>query len=320
MNLDECATQRTVVSSFIRKKFVHSPYMINKIVSLLVTQLSAPRNLFLSGAILFALFQVPLTISPAPANSFLPQTPQLSVVEAASIPEVSLKSIFLGNAVPENIADKMITEKMAFVSSRKAYPASLSVVKKHANTIKAVALKNNVPEDVALGVALLENGGSETAVSSAGALGVFQLMPGTARALGLTVSKGVDQRKNPKLNIEAGIRYLRSNYDRFGDWGLATWAYHAGEGNVTKAIQLYAKANHGVILPGVKEPAKDKAYVAKHGITIHKLLSSNAVKTMTKKLNDDSAGYPYKVIATANLFKASGKSASTLPGVIVVER
>jgi soluble lytic murein transglycosylase-like protein len=206
---------------------------------------------------------------------------------------------------------------MDFVSTRKAFPASLAVIKKHEKTIREKALQNGVPVDVAIGVGLLENGGSETAKSPAGALGVFQLMPGTARALGLTVTSKVDERKNPEKNIEAGMKYLRSNYDRFGDWGLATWAYHAGEGNVTKALQMYAKANHGITLPGVGSPAKHRAYVEKYDIDINKLLSSQAVKPLTKKLNDDSAGYPYKVIATAKLFKESKSKTGVNPGEVV---
>lgn len=241
----------------------------------------------------------------------------VEIIPHAEASEISLGQIFFGKTALAATEDALIEKKMDYVSSRKAYPASYAVIKKHEQTIKAAAKRMGVPTDVAIGVALLENGGSETAVSSAGALGVFQLMPGTARALGLTVTKKLDERRNPKKNIEAGITYLKQNYDRFGDWGLATWAYHAGEGNVSKALKLYAQANHGVTLPGVKEPAKLRAYVEKHDISIDKLLSSAAVKPLTKKLNDDSAGYPYKVIATANLFKQGRVSTSVIPGEIV---
>jgi hypothetical protein len=141
-------------------------------------------------------------------------------------------------------------------------------------------------------------------------------MPGTARALGLTVDKKLDERKDPAKNIDAGIRYLALNYYRFGDWGLATWAYHAGEGNVTKALQLYAKAVTGTKLPGLQDVTAIRSYVDTHGVTIHKLLSSAAVQPMTKKLSDDSAGYPYKVIATATLFKEAKSGTAALPASV----
>jgi hypothetical protein len=176
------------------------------------------------------------------------------------------------------------------------------VVEKHAEAIKETARDKGVPEDVAIGVAFLENGGSETAKSPAGALGVYQLMPGTAKNLGLTVTKSVDDRKNPEKSIEAGVTYLRANYERFGDWGLATWAYHAGEGNVTKAVKIYAKAHDGIELEGIRNFPQIREYVLSHGITVHVLLSDPSVQKFTDKLNDDSAGYPYKVVATASLF------------------
>lgn len=241
------------------------------------------------------------------SNSILSQT-AVAHVEAADVIEentFSLTDAFFGEEAKTSKTASTIEQKMEFVSSRKAYPASLAVIQKHAETIKEKARQTGVPEDVALGVGLLENGGSETAKSPAGALGVFQLMPGTARNLGLTVNSKVDERRNPEKNIEAGMKYLRANYERFGDWGLSTWAYHAGEGNVSKALKLYAKANQGITLKGLKDTAAMRRYVEKYDITIDKLLSDPAVKTLTRKLNDDSSGYPYKVIATATLFRQS---------------
>lgn|GEM_PF-3280275 len=61
----------------------------------------------------------------------------------------------------------------------------------------------------------------------------------------------------------------------------------------------------GKNLPGVKDPKAIRDYVEKSGVTIHKLLSHSSVKTLTKKLKDDSSGYPYKVFATSTLFRLS---------------
>jgi soluble lytic murein transglycosylase-like protein len=265
-------------------------------------------SMMLGGFIPSAFFSLGL---PHPSLDLSKLTVSSTTLTAEVAPEptpVALSSLvetFFGSGTAHSVTDPIVNKQINLVRTRKAFPASLAVIKKHEATIRAEARKQGVPEDVALGVALLENGGSETAVSSAGALGVFQLMPGTARALGLEVDKKVDERKNVNKNIAAGVSYLKANFERFGDWGLATWAYHAGEGNVSKALKLYAAANQGIALPGVKDAAKLRAYVEKYGITIHKLLSSSAVKVMTKKLSDDSAGYPYKVIATASLFRNS---------------
>jgi soluble lytic murein transglycosylase-like protein len=72
------------------------------------------------------------------------------------------------------------------------------------------------------------------AVSSAGAAGLTQLMPGTARSLGLRVDGEVDERFDPELNLNAGARYLRAQIVRFGTVELGLAAYNAGPGNVVK--------------------------------------------------------------------------------------
>ncbi|ADU50689.1 Lytic transglycosylase catalytic [Thermaerobacter marianensis DSM 12885] len=71
-----------------------------------------------------------------------------------------------------------------------------------------------------------ESGWNPAARSPAGALGLMQLMPATARALGVT------DPFDPVQNLEAGARYLRQQLERFGDWRLALAAYNAGPGAV----------------------------------------------------------------------------------------
>ena len=72
------------------------------------------------------------------------------------------------------------------------------------------------------------------AVSRAGAAGLSQLMPATARGLGLRVDGSVDQRFDPEMNLNAGARYLRAQIVRFGSVELGLAAYNAGPGNVIR--------------------------------------------------------------------------------------
>ena len=81
------------------------------------------------------------------------------------------------------------------------------------------------------------------ATSHAGAGGLWQLMPGTARELGLTVNDELDERLDVELATEAGLRYLRYQYERYENWGLAIAAYNCGPGNVNRAIRRSGRKN-----------------------------------------------------------------------------
>lgn len=90
-----------------------------------------------------------------------------------------------------------------------------------------IAKKYGIPTKLFLQLVKMESGWRPDAVSPAGAQGLTQLMPETARGL------GVDP-LDPIQNLEGGARYLRQQFDRFKRWDLATAAYNAGPGAVEK--------------------------------------------------------------------------------------
>ena len=80
------------------------------------------------------------------------------------------------------------------------------------------------------------------AVSPAGAAGLWQLMPETARWLGLEVNSVVDQRFEAYAATQAALDYLAALHDRFQCWFLALAAYNAGPTRIERAIQRYGEA------------------------------------------------------------------------------
>jgi soluble lytic murein transglycosylase-like protein len=92
---------------------------------------------------------------------------------------------------------------------------------------KAAARKHGIPEDLFLRLVQQESGWNAGAVSVKGATGLAQLMPGTAKALGVDID-------DPDQNLNGGARYLRMQYDKFGSWRLALAAYNAGPQAVEK--------------------------------------------------------------------------------------
>lgn len=93
--------------------------------------------------------------------------------------------------------------------------------------IREQAKRYGIPENLAFSVITQESGGKQSAVSEKGATGIMQLMPGTAKELGVDMN-------DPYQNIEGGMRYLSQQYERFGTWPLALAAYNAGPNAVEK--------------------------------------------------------------------------------------
>jgi len=113
--------------------------------------------------------------------------------------------------------------------------------------------KYNIPQELKY-LSIVESALNPTAISRAGAAGLWQFMVGTGKMYGLEVSSYQDDRFDPIKETEAACKYLRFLYNTFGDWNLALAAYNSGPGNVNKAIRRAG---------GVKDFWKIKQYLPK---------------------------------------------------------
>ncbi len=86
---------------------------------------------------------------------------------------------------------------------------------------RGAALRHGVPEDLFLRLVQQESGWNDRALSHKGAVGLAQLMPGTARLLKVNAN-------DPAQNLDGGARYLKAQHLAFGSWRLALAAYNAG--------------------------------------------------------------------------------------------
>ena len=95
--------------------------------------------------------------------------------------------------------------------------------------------RHNLPYELKY-VPVIESALRPTARSRAGAAGLWQFMPSTAKRYGLEVNSLVDERYDVYKSTEAACVFLQALYNIFGDWNLAIAAYNCGPGNVRKAI------------------------------------------------------------------------------------
>jgi len=113
------------------------------------------------------------------------------------------------------------------------------------------------PPTLVKAVMQVESAGKPKAVSPKGAAGLMQLMPGTAKDLGVT------DRFDPQQNVEGGSKYLQQQLAKFGDSKLALAAYNWGPDNVSKAIKRLEAQDIAPTWDNIKKsaPTETKQYV-----------------------------------------------------------
>ena len=130
--------------------------------------------------------------------------------------------------------------------------------------LKRIFAEESVPSQL-VWIAEVESGFDARACSPAGAVGLFQLMPATAKDLGLRLWP-FDQRKQLDPSAHAAAKYLRQLYGQFGDWRLTLAAYNCGQGTVQRWLQRYKTRSYSDIAPFL--PAETQMYVPKVEATI----------------------------------------------------
>jgi membrane-bound lytic murein transglycosylase D len=120
--------------------------------------------------------------------------------------------------------------------------------------------QEGVPQDL-IYLAQAESGFQPTAVSRAGARGIWQFMGSRARGYGLQHSMWVDDRQDPEKSTRAAARHLRDLYGQFGDWYLAMAAYNSGPGTVQAAVKRTGYADFWELYRRNVLPKETRNYV-----------------------------------------------------------
>lgn len=130
-------------------------------------------------------------------------------------------------------------------------------------------------------LAVIESELKPSAKSWVGAVGPWQLMPATARLLGLKVNGRVDERKDFVKSTNAAAKYLSELYDIYQDWPLVIAAYNCGPGNVNKAIAKAGSSNFWALQNYL--PTESRNHVKKFIATQYIMEGQGSETTLTKQ-------------------------------------
>lgn len=98
--------------------------------------------------------------------------------------------------------------------------------------IEPILKANGIPDDFKY-LAVIESNLDPRIVSRAKAVGMWQLLEGTAKQYGLTVTPTVDERCDVEKATAAACRYLKAAYEKYGDWAVVAASYNAGMGRIS---------------------------------------------------------------------------------------
>lgn len=201
---------------------------------------------------------IPGLISGGTTRTGIAATNQLGGEPSGSITPMSTPDL--------NELSKRVQELLGPSEAQAAVPppkAEIPEGVKWTKTLASVSAEISKQEPLIQAMIYRESRGNPKAKSKVGAAGLMQLMPGTAKAL------GVKDVFDAKQNIAAGTKYIEKMRKRFGDDSLALAAYNWGPGNVSKAVKQAAKAlekdasevTWDEILSEVTVPTETRKYV-----------------------------------------------------------
>ena len=150
---------------------------------------------------------------------------------------------------------------------------------KHFPMMDSIFNHYNLPVELKY-LAVVESELKPTATSHVGAKGPWQLMPETAKVLGLKVSKKYDERTNYRRSTKAAAIYLKDLHKQFGDWLLVLAAYNSGPGPVYAAIKKSGSRNFWKLQNYL--PAESRGHVKKFIATHYYFEGQGGVTTLTK--------------------------------------
>ena len=192
---------------------------------------------------------------------------------------VNLNSATQNTSNTKNMKKATTNTKNSYESYERKTKANNKKTYTYSDIFTAASKKYNIPKELLEAVAYTESSFNTNATSYCGAMGLMQLMPATAKSL------GVNDAYDPVQNVMGGAKYLSQMLKKYnGDTSLALAAYNGGPGNVAKHggvpsfCEAYVNKVENLMKKGVRVPNKST--------TVD--VNSNAGQTMAKYIDGSS--------------------------------
>jgi membrane-bound lytic murein transglycosylase D len=193
-------------------------------------------------------------------------------------------ALFVSNSSESNNGSKLNPRAISFVQDYIARNADdlqemSTWCRPYFTLIDGILAQYGLPTELKY-LAVIESQLKANSRSWVGAVGPWQLMPATARILGLKVTHKYDERKNYYKSTRAAAKYLRDLYDELGDWLLVIAAYNGGTGHVYSAIKKSHSRDFWALQYYL--PTESRNHVKKFIATHYIFEGQGSVTTLTK--------------------------------------
>jgi membrane-bound lytic murein transglycosylase D len=202
-------------------------------------------------------------------------------------PKKGFKDLFVtGSSISNGVsAEQLNPLAVSFVEDYigkfgKSMEAMKGWGKPYFDMMDGILTKHGLPKELKY-LAVIESKLNMNARSWAGAVGPWQFMSGTARNMGLRVSRNIDERRDVYKSTHAASRYLTNLFSIYGDWLLVIAAYNGGPGNVNRAIKKSGSRDFWALQKYL--PAESRKHVKKFIATHYIMEGEGGITTLTKK-------------------------------------
>jgi membrane-bound lytic murein transglycosylase D len=162
------------------------------------------------------------------------------------VPSIPEKLSFAGEPVPLDrwdVQERLDKEVLVNYYSHANMIFLLKLANRNFPIISARLKANGVPDDFKY-LCIAESNMQSWAVSSAGAVGYWQFLGGTAKGYGLEASEQVDQRMDLEKATDAACAYLKQAFAKFGNWTAAAASYNCGMGGYNSQVSFQRTRNY----------------------------------------------------------------------------